>query len=111
MDGATDEGPSHQEIQFCWTLQHFQKAKFATLVTARNNRASFLNRVELENGCLALAHTNLFIPFTLNGSCFSPETGKVDPERLKKDMDVATDVFIAKANGASCGDATIQLFK
>ena len=25
VDGATDEGPSHQEIQFWWALRHLQR--------------------------------------------------------------------------------------
>ena len=84
---------------------------FITLVTARNSGASHLNRVELQNGCLALAHANLFIPSNLSGSCFSPETGKIDFERLKQNMDDATDIYISRANGAPCGDTQIQLFK
>lgn len=69
VDRATDEGPSHQEIQFWWTFHHLKRPTVATLVTARNSGTSYLNRVELQNGCLALAHTNLFIPSTLSGSC------------------------------------------
>ena len=67
VDGETDEGPSHQEIQFWWTLRHLRRPTLVTLVTARNSGASYLNRMELQNGCLALAHTNLFIPLNLNG--------------------------------------------
>ena len=63
VDGATDEGPGHNEIQFWWTLRHMQRPTVVTLVTARSNGASYLNRVELQNGCLALGHANLFIPF------------------------------------------------
>ena len=43
------------------------------------------------------------IPSTLNGSCFNPDTGKVDPEQLKKNMDLATDVYINRVNNAPCG--------
>ena len=62
VDGAADEGPSHEEVQFIWTAHHIVKATQVTLVTARNSGSSYLNRVELQNGCLALAHANLFIP-------------------------------------------------
>ena len=62
----------------------------------------------MQKGCFALAHANLSIPSTLSGSCFSPETGRVDPERLKRNMDIATEVYICRVNGAPCG---IQLFK
>ena len=111
VDGATDEGPSHLEIQYWWTLRHIQRPTIATLVTARNSGASHLNRVELQNGCLSLAHANVFIPSNLNGSCFDPSTGKVDKERLKRNMDTATDIYISRTNGAPCGDTKIQLFK
>lgn len=111
VDGSTDEGPSHQEIQFWWTLRHLNRPTVATLVTARNSGASYLNRVELQNGCLAVAHANLFIPSNLDGSCFDPSTGKVDQSRLKRNMDMATDIYISRANNAPCGDTTIQLFR
>ena len=70
-----------------------------------------LNGVELQNGCLAVAHANLFIPFNLNGSCFDPESGKLDQEWLKVNMDTATDIYIRRCNGAPCGDAVLNLFK
>lgn len=35
------------------------------MVTARSGGASYLNRVELQNGCLSLGHANIFIPSTL----------------------------------------------
>ena len=60
--------------------------------------AVHLNRVELQNGCLTLAHANLFIPSNLNGSCFSPDTRKVDLERLKKNMDDTTDIYNSRTN-------------
>ena len=68
VDGASDEGPSHHETQFYWTERHLKEAKLATLVTTRSSGSSYLNRVELQNGCLSRAHSNLFIPSTLNGS-------------------------------------------
>ena len=93
VDGAMDESPSHVEIQFWWALRHFKQPTVATLITTRNSGASFLNSVELQNGCLSLAHSNLFIPSNLNGSCFSPETGKLDQERLNRNMTQATDIL------------------
>ena len=73
VDGASDEGPAHEEVQFLWTERHFQKASYATLITARNSGSSYLNRVELQNGCLALAHA-------WGGSCVDSATGKIDKE-------------------------------
>ena len=67
VDGASDEGPSHVEVQFWWTLQHLQKERLAALVTTRSSGSLYLNRVELQNGCLSFGHSNTFIPFTLAG--------------------------------------------
>lgn len=111
VDGATDERPSHLEIQFWWTLRHFERPTFITLVSTRSSGASYLNRVELQNGCLVLAHANLFIPSNFSGSCFDPETGKLDQERLKANMDLATDIYISRCDNAPCGETTIRLYK
>ena len=86
VDGAGDEGLSHLEVQFYWTKHHITCQKVATLVTTRSSGSSYLNRVELQNGCLSLGHTNLFIPSTLNGSCVDPNTGAVDTEKLKANL-------------------------
>jgi len=62
VDGATDEGPSHEEVQCSIII--IDKEKIVTLVTTRSSGLSFLNRVELQNGCLSLGHANTFIPST-----------------------------------------------
>ena len=62
VDGASDEGPSHDEVQFWWSLHHLKEGKLVTMLSSRSSGASHLNRVELQNGCLALGHSNLFIP-------------------------------------------------
>ena len=81
VDWTGDEGPLHDEVQFLWTARHLSKGSIGTLVTTRSSGSSYLNKVELQNGCLALAHSNLFIPSTLGGSCISPDTGKVDKQK------------------------------
>lgn len=111
VDGSCDEGPVHEEVQFFWTARHIASPTIATLVSARNSGASYLNHVELQNGCLALGHANLFIPSTLCGSCLDPKTGKVDPKKLKHNMELATDVYISRVNGCPCGEGKIQLFR
>ena len=103
--------PTCIQIQFWWTLRHLERPTAITLVTRRSSGASYLNRVELQNGCMALAHANLFIPSNLNGSCFDPQTGKVDQDRLRRNMDQATEIYISRCNRAPCGDAQIHLFK
>ena len=50
VDGATDEGPSHLQIQFWWTLRRLERPTFLTLVSTRSSVASYLIRVELQNG-------------------------------------------------------------
>lgn len=76
MDGACDEGPSHLEVQFYWTERHLLCKKYASLITTRSSGSSFLNLVELQNGCLALGHSNTFIPSILAGSNVDPNTAK-----------------------------------
>ncbi len=111
VDGAGDEGPSHGEVQFLWTARHLAKGSIATLVTTRSSGSSYINRVQLQNGCLSLALSNLFIPATLGGSCFSSDTGKVDKAKYTRNMDLATDVYISRANHCPCGETTISLYK
>ena len=98
VDGACDEGPSHEEVQFFWTLRYVNKGYSATLVTARSSGCSYLNRVELQNGCLALRHVNLFIPSTLCGSNIDSKTGKIHRERVVSNMEQATEVHINGVN-------------
>ena len=94
VDGATDEGPIHEEVQFVWTERHFKCSTVACLVTARNSGSSYLNRVELQNGCMALAHANVFIPSTLGGTCMDTNTGKIDKQKYENNMELATDVYV-----------------
>jgi len=44
VDGASDEGPSHEEVQFLWTAQHLESGSYATLVSCRNSGSSYLNQ-------------------------------------------------------------------
>lgn len=55
VDGAHDESPAGLETQFLWTERHINSAKTCTIVSTRHSGGSYLNRVELQNGCLALA--------------------------------------------------------
>ena len=93
VDGASDEGPSHKEVQYYWTERHLLKNKVATVVTTRSSSSSYLNRVELQNGCLSLGHSGTFIPSTLAGSCMDPNTGEVDNSKLKENMSLAIDAY------------------
>lgn len=111
VDGATDEGPAHEEVKFWWAVRHLEHEKLVTMVSSRSSGSSYLNRVELQNGCLSLGHSNLFIPSTMAGSAFNPSTGAVDMERVKKNLDLATDVYIDRVNNCPCGETVIHLYK
>ena len=100
VDGGGDEGPVHEEVQYWWTKRHLVKATKAILISTRSSGLSFKNRVELQNGCLALAHANLFIPSTLNGSCM--DSGKINNDLLCKNLDSAIDIYISRVDKAPC---------
>ena len=63
--------------------------------------ASYRNRVELQNGCLALGHVNLFIPSTLNGSCLD-NGGKINEKLLCDNLNSAIDVYLSRVDKAPC---------
>ena len=109
--GATDEEPSHEEVRFWWTARHLTRGNVVTLVSSRSSGCSYLNRVELQNGCLALGHSNLFIPSTLGGSVYNQETGLVDMNKVKENLDLAASVYIDRVNNCPFGETVIQLFK
>ena len=111
VDGATDEGPSHAEVQYWWTQRHIHKESLATLVTTRSSGSSYLNRVELQNDCLSLGHSNTFIPSTLRGSCTDPETGALNESVLKENLSLGISAYINRVSGCPCGETTIQLYR
>ena len=111
VDGARNEEPSHEEVQYWWTERHLAQAKVVTLVTTRSSGSSYLNRGELQNGCLARAHSNLFILSTLDGSPISNETGKIDYDVLHKNLSTASDVYIQRCNHTPIGLTEINLYR
>ena len=102
--------PGHDEVRFWWAARHLSHGKLATLVSSRSSGSSYLNKVELQNGCLALGHNNLFIPSTVAGSAFSPETGAVDIDRVRKKLELATSVYIDRVNNCPCGETVIHFY-
>lgn len=111
LDGISDKGPSHEEVQYWWTEWHVMQAKVVTLVTTRSNGFSYLNRVELQNDSLARPHSNLFIPSTLHGSPINMETGKIDDTILHKNLSTTIDVYIERCNGGPCNRTEINLYR
>ena len=83
----------------------------ATLVTTRSSGSSYLNRVELQNGCLSLGHSNTFIPSTLAGVCTDQDTGAINEEVLRKNLNLAISAYINRVNGCPCGDTSIHLYR
>ena len=71
--------------------RYLRNGYVATLVTASNSGSSFLNQVELQNGCLALGHSNLFILSTLAGANINGKTGKLHVEKYRENMELATE--------------------
>lgn len=99
------------EVQFWWTGRHIEEKKVVTMVTSHSSGSSYLNRVELQNGCLAVAHANLFIPSTLNGIPIDPSTGSVDESILTANLNQAADIYIERVNHCPCGVTEIHLIK
>lgn len=111
VDGAGDEGPSHVEVQFLWAERHYQQPTRVTLVTARCSGDSFLNRVELQNGCLARGHANVFIPSTLCGAPYNKDTGDYDERKHCDNMEAALRQYIERVDKTVCMRTTISLFR
>ena len=108
VDGAADEGPGHEEVQFYWTERHLSKV--CTIVSTRHSGGSYLNKVELLNGCISVAHSNVFIPSTLNGPCHAAD-GSIDEEKVKSNQDTASDVYIDRVSGATFNERKIYFTK
>ena len=109
VDGAADENPSHAEIQFLWTERHIVKPTRVALVTTRSSGDSWLKRVELQNGSLALGHSNLFIPSTLHGEWIT-EDGEFSLEKYKENMEAALGQYIERVDQTPCMKTVIHLF-
>lgn len=101
VDGASDEGPSHEEVQFWWTLEHIESECVVTLMMARSSGASYLNRVELQNGSLTKGHANMFIPSTVRGNPIID--GNVDETILDSKLRAAINLYIDHTNQNPCG--------
>jgi hypothetical protein len=61
------------------------------------------------NGCLAVAHSNLYIPSTIGGPV--NDANGFNENQLKTNLDLAADVYISRVQGAPCGEANIKLVK
>lgn len=87
VDGAADEGPSHEKVQFYWAERHLLRN------TTRSGGSSYKNRVEFQNGCLSRGQSNTFIPSTIARSNIDSDTGTVNKEKLKENMNLAVDAL------------------
>ena len=109
VDGVSDEGPSHAEVQFLWTERHMTRPTKVALVT-RASGDSLLSIVELQNGCLSIGHSNLFIPSTLCGEPYD-EKGKFSETKHCDNMDTAVQQYINRVNGTPCMGTSIDLHR
>ena len=73
VDGSSDEGSAQLEEQFLWTELHIQRSKVSTVVTTQHSGGSYLNKIDLMNGSLAIAHSILYMPSILGGSNFNAQ--------------------------------------
>ena len=96
VDGASDEGPSHLEVQFMWAKFHLQMKDELTSVSTRCSGQNYLNIVELQNGCEVLGRSNLFIPSTSCGP--NIKEGQFDTETHEQNMEAAIETYIEKVN-------------
>lgn len=81
------------------------------LASSHSSGLSYLNKVDLQSGCLALGHASLFIPYTLGGPLFNPDIGEVNKDRLRNNMELATSVYIDHVNHSPCGNTVIHLYQ
>jgi len=86
VDGASDEGPGREEVQFYWTERHLTMTKECTIVTTRHSGRSYLNKVKLL-------------------------IGSIDEEKVKLNQDTATDVYIDRVSGATFNGKKIYFTK
>ena len=110
VDGATDEGLSHEEVKHWWEVCNLE-CKLVTFVSCCSSGSRFFKCVELQSGCLALGHTNLFILSTLGGSPYNPDTGLLYMDQVKMNLDMAVSVYIERVNHSPCGETFNHLFE
>ena len=110
VGGASNEGPSHVEVQFLWTERHINRPTKVTLVTTRSSGYSFLNRVELQTGCLSRGHSNLFIPSTLSGDTYDEE-GQFCEDKHCANMEAAIRQYIERVDDTPCMGTSIKLYR
>ena len=69
------------------------------MVTSRFSRGSYLNKVDLQNGCLSVGHSN------------KDAMGQIDKEKQKENLEAATYVYISAVDGSSCCGTKIHFTK
>ena len=61
------------------------------------------------HGCLAVAHSNLYILSTLGGPNYAAQG--LNEDQLRRNLNLATDVYISRVHGEPSGEASIKPFK
>ena len=77
------------------------------MLTTKVAGGSYLNKVELQNGRLALGHSNIYITPTTFGTNFT--NGKLDEAKLHQNIKASISVYTSQINAVSCGGKPIHL--
>ena len=77
VNGATDEGPSHDEVKFWWAARHLKRV---TMVTSRSSRT-----------VVWPWHTQIC---SYLQPCLDLPSGELDMDRVRNNLELATSVYI-----------------
>ena len=79
------------------------------MVSTRYCAGSYLNKVELQNDCLAFG-IQISIVSTIHGSNLDTN-GKLDYDMLKNNLYLAVDIYINTVSSSPCSGIKFQLVK
>ena len=107
-DLSQDFAPEPGEFAFLGKTHGI--CKWSSAVLLCRNTLQFQEGLELQNGSLLVARSNVFTASTIHGSDFG-QSGAIDYHELKRNVGRAADVYISKCNNAPFGESSIRLFK
>ena len=98
---------SYTVVQFMWTKRRIKHCQLSAMLTTKIAGGSYLNKVELQNGRLALGHSNIYTTPTTYGTNFTNR--KLEEAKLHQNIKVSIRVYTSQINGVSCGSKPIHL--